>query len=135
MFSACHNTPPKEKTSIWEGTYQVTETGQITRVGIWVFSKDEISILISDKLESAFSNLGLAAVQKYYIKDHYIYTCLCNVDDCLDKEKNYEKIWKIESVRQTKKKRTIMLTNVFDASFKVKLEKDKSIGLDVRQWE
>jgi hypothetical protein len=135
LFFACDSKPSKEESNIFDGTYQVTETGLVTRVGVWVFSKDEISILLTDNLENTFDNLGLLAVQKYYIKDNYIYTCLCTTDDCLNKEKNFGKLWKIESVSQTNTKRIIILSNVSDNSFKVKLEKDKSIGLDVKDWE
>ena len=137
IFSACNSNSnsSKEKINVLEGTYQVTETGQISRIGVWVFSRDEITILLSDNLENTYANLGLVAVQKYYIKDDIIYTCLCTTDDCLNKEKNYEKLWKIDSVNQTNSKRTVMLTNVYDSSFKIKLEKDKSIGLDVKEWE
>ena len=132
---ACDRKPSKVQRNIFEGTYQVTESGLVNRIGVWVFSKDEISILLTNNLKNTFDNLGLLAVQKYYIKDNYIYTCLCTTDDCLNKEKNFGKLWKIESVSQTNTKRTIILTNISDVSLKVKLEKDKSIGLDVKDWE
>lgn len=134
LFFACNHKSSKSERNLLEGTYQVTQSGTIPEIGVWVFSKDEISILLTDKLENTFANLGLKAVQKYYIKDDCIYTCLCTASDCLNKE-NYEKLWKIESVSQTNAKRTVILTNVYNASLKVKLEKDKSIGLDVKDWE
>lgn len=133
-FTACNSNSSKEKSNVIEGTYEATETGFGSRIGIWVFSRDEITVLISHDMQSAFSNLGVVAVQKYYIKDDVIYTCTCNSMDCLSKEKNYDKIWKIESISQTKTKKTVMLTT-FDNSIKVKLEKDKSLGLDVKDWE
>ena len=77
--------------------------------------------------------MGLSAVVKYYIKDDYIYACNCIQNDCSDKEKNFEKNWKIESVNQTNSKRIIILTSVNDTSYKIKLEKDKEIGLDVKE--
>ena len=126
IFSACNsNSSNKEKINVLEGTYQatefltsktyqVTENGGIYRMGYWVFSRDEITILLgdSDNLVNTYSNLSLVAVQKYYIKNDIIYTCLCHTSDCLDKEKNYEKTWKIESVSQTNAKRIVMLTSV-----------------------
>jgi hypothetical protein len=135
LFLACNSKPSKEETNIYDGTYQITESGLVTGIGVWVFSKDEISIFHSTEMQYPFANLGLSAVLKYYIKDDYIYNCLCTYNDCLDKGKNYKKAWKIESVSQTNSKRIIMLTNVNDASYKIKLEKDKSIGLDVKDWE
>ena len=120
---------------MFDGTYQATEAGNTTGLGVWVFSKDEIAVLQSEDLQSAYSNLGLVAVQKYYIKDNIIYTCLCTTSDCLNKDKNYSKTWKIESVNQTASKRTIKLTIVGNESYKMILEKDKSIGLDVDKWE
>lgn len=135
ILSACNNNSSKEKTNVFQGTYKVTETGQFPQIGVWVFSQDEITILLTDNMENTYANLGLIAVQKYYIKDDIIYTCLCTSSDCLEKGKNYEKLWKIESVSQNNSKRIIMLTNVYNTSLKVKLEKDKSIGLDVKDWE
>lgn len=134
-FFACNSKPSKEETNIFEGTYQITESGLVTGIGVWVFSKNEISILHSTEMQNTFANLDLSAVLKYYVKDDYIYTCNCILNDCSDKGKNYEKDWKIESVSRTNSKRIIMLTNVNDASYKIKLEKDKSIGLDVKDWE
>mgnify|MGYP003610924073 CR=1 FL=1 len=135
ILFACNNNSSKEEINVFEGTYQVTQTGQFPEIGVWVFSRDEITILLTDNMENTYANLGLKAVQKYYIKDNIIYTCLCTSSDCLNKEKNYEKLWEIESVSQNKTKRTIMLKNIYNASLKVKLEKDKSIGLDVKDWE
>jgi hypothetical protein len=132
-FSACNSSSSKEKSNVLEGTYEATETGFGTQIGIWVFSRDEISIFIGHDTQNPFSTLGLVAVQKYYIKDDIIYTCLCTTEDCLDKGKNYGKLWKIESITQTNNKRTVMLTT-FNNSMKVKLEKDKGIGLDVKDW-
>ncbi|MFH6988473.1 hypothetical protein ACHRVW_12080 [Flavobacterium collinsii] len=131
-LSACNNNTLKEKSNVIEGTYETTETGLVTQTGIWVFSRDEITILIDHDLKNPFSSLGLVAVQKYYIKDDIIYTCLCNSQDCLDKGQNYQKLWKIESISQTNNKGTILLTNVYNPAFKVKLEKDKGIGLEVK---
>lgn len=135
ILSACNNNSSKEKINVFQGTYQVTETGQFPQIGVWVFSKDEITILLTHNMENTYANLGLKAVQKYYIKEDIIYTCLCTSSDCLEKGKNYGKLWKIESVSQNNSKRIIMLTNVYNTSLKVKLEKDKSIGLDVKDWE
>lgn len=134
-FSLCNKNSIKEKVNVFDGTYKVTETGSISRIGVWVFSKDEITILLSNTMENSYADLGLIAVQKYYIKDNFIYTCLCSSNDCLNKENSFEKIWEIKSVNQTNNKRTIILTKVFDTSFKIKLEKNKSIGLDVKDWE
>lgn len=132
VLSACNSNSSKEKTNIFDGTYQITESGLVNGIGIWVFSKNEISIFHSIEEENSFANLGLSAVVKYYIKDDYIYTCSCILDDCSDKGKNFEKNWKIESVNQTNSKRIIMLTSVNNTSNKIKLEKDKEIGLDVK---
>lgn len=135
LFFACNSKSSKEEVTILDGTFQITESGLTPAIGLWVFTEDEISILRSDKMENTFANLRLEAVQKYYIIDDYIYICLCTSNDCLDKGKNYEKLWKIESVTQTNAKRIIIITNIIDASIKVKLERDKSIGLNVKDWE
>lgn len=132
-FLACNNKPSKEESNIFDGTYQITESGLVTGVGVWVFSKDEISIFHSTEMQTPFANLGLSAVVKYYIKDDYIYACNCILNDCSDKGKNFEKSWKIESVNQTNSKRIIMLTSTNDTSYKIKLEKDKEIGLDLKE--
>ena len=132
-LSACNSNSSQEKTNIFEGTYQITESGLVNGIGVWVFSKNEISIFHSTEEENSFANLGLSAVVKYYIKDDYIYACNCIQNDCSDKEKNFEKNWKIESVNQTNSKRIIILTSVNDTSYKIKLEKDKEIGLDVKE--
>lgn len=132
-LSACNSNSSQEKTNIFEGTYQITESGLVNGIGVWVFSKNEISIFHSTEEEYPFANLGLSAVVKYYIKDDYIYACNCIQNDCSDKEKNFEKNWKIESVNQTNSKRIIILTSVNDTSYKIKLEKDKEIGLDVKE--
>ena len=135
VLYACNSYSSKEKKNVFEGTYEVKIIGQIPEIGVWVFSRDEITILISDNMVNAYANLGLKAVQKYYVKDNIIYTCLCTTNDCLSKEKNFQKLWEIESISQSKTKRIIMLKNVNNNSLKVKLEKDKSIGLDVKDWD
>ena len=132
VLSACNSNSSKEKTNIFDGTYQITESGLVNGIGVWVFSKNEISIFHSTEEENSFANLALDAVVKYYIKDDYIYACNCINNDCSNKEKNFEKSWKIVSVNQTDSKRIIMLTSINNTSNKIKLEKDKDIGLDVK---
>jgi hypothetical protein len=132
VLSACNSNSSKEKTNIFDGTYQITHSGIVNGIGVWVFSKNEISIFHSTEEVNSFANLGLSAVVKYYIKDDYIYACNCINNDCSEKEKNFEKNWKIVSVNQTNSKRVIMLMSVNDSSNKIKLEKDKDIGLDVK---
>jgi hypothetical protein len=131
-LSGCNNNSSKEKINVFDGTYQITESGLVNGIGVWVFSKNEISIFQSTEEENSFANLGLSAVVKYYIKDDYIYECSCILNDCSYKGKNFEKDWKIESINQTNSKRIIILTSVKDTSYKIKLEKDKDIGLDVK---
>ncbi|MFV8368028.1 hypothetical protein [Flavobacterium sp. LB2R40] len=130
-LSGCNSSSSKEKINVFDGTYQITESGLVNGIGVWVFSKNEISIFHSTEEENSFANLGLSAVVKYYIKDDYIYECSCILNDCSYKGKNFEKDWKIESINQTNSKRIIILTSVKDTSYKIKLEKDKDLGLDV----
>lgn len=131
-LSGCNSNSSKEKINVFDGTYQITESGLVNGIGVWVFSKNEISIFHSTEEENSFANLGLSAVVKYYIKDDYIYECSCILNDCSYKGKNFEKDWKIESINQTNSKRIIILTSVKDTSYKIKLEKDKDLGLDVK---
>ena len=121
------------KTDILDGTYQITESGPVTGTGVWVFSKNEISIFTSTDEASSFGPLVLTIVLKYYIKDNYIYTCNCILNDCSDKGRNFEKDYKIESVNQTNSVRTIILSGVKDPLYKIKLQKNKDIGLNVKE--
>lgn len=133
ILSACNSKPSEEKTDIFDGTYQITESGLVTGTGIWVFSKNEISIFNRIDEESSSGPLVLTIVLKYYVKDDYIYACNCILNDCSDKGRNFEKDYKIESVNQTNSVRTIILTGVKDPLYKIKLQKNKDIGLNVKE--
>jgi major membrane immunogen (membrane-anchored lipoprotein) len=37
---ACNSKPSKEEANIFDGTYQITESGLVNGIGVWVFSKD-----------------------------------------------------------------------------------------------
>lgn len=118
------------KPDLLSGTYKVTGEG-INLIGTWVFSKDEITMLENDVDKNPFESLAMIAVQKYYIEDDVIYQCLCNTNNCLEKA-SFEKFWQIDSIVQTETQQIILLKPTSNDNFKIRLTKDKSIGLNVK---
>lgn len=102
--------------------------------GYWIFSKNEFSIFYYDEILRneqfpnlySYVNLHHGATFNYYIKDNYIYSCLCTTDDCLDK-KNFSKYEKILKVEVLNNEQIISLE-------KTKLVKDKGICLPVKNF-
>lgn len=121
----------------FNGSFDMTGLGNHNLFfGLWVFSNDEIAILDSEDKHRPYSNIKFVGVQKYYIEDKIIYTCKSTTNDCQNK-KAFEKTWIIDSVEKTNSKLTIILKSPsYDRdNISIKLEKSKSLGLDVNDWE
>ena len=136
FFICCNNKTKdiNESENQINGLYQATNLKTDKFDGYWIFSNDEIACFEAKIDERGEVCENLIVIWKFYIKDKSLYTCICNVSDCLEKKNWGKPYWKIESINKTNVKQTIIIQNTIDKSMKLKLEKTKSEGLDVKDF-